>query len=125
LGFKDSQFDKVVCVQNGISAFNLEPKELIAEALRVTREGGSVILSSYAERFWADQRAWFRSQAEHGLIGEIDEENTGKGLIVSKDGFRTATVTAQNFRMIASEFGLVPLMTEIDGSSLFCELRKT
>jgi 2-polyprenyl-6-hydroxyphenyl methylase/3-demethylubiquinone-9 3-methyltransferase len=124
LGFKEEQFDKVVCVQNGISALSLEKKELIAEALRVTRKGGSVLLSSYAERFWEDRLTWFRLQAEHGLIGEIDEENTGEGLIMCKDGFKSTTVTAQNFRALASEFGLVPLMTEVDGSSLFCELRK-
>jgi len=124
LGFKDGQFDKVICMQNGISAFNLEKKELIAEALRVTRKGASVLLSSYAERFWEDRLAWFRLQAEHGLIGEIDEENTGEGLIMCKDGFKSTTVSAQNFRALASEFGLIPLVTEVDGSSLFCELRK-
>jgi SAM-dependent methyltransferase/uncharacterized RDD family membrane protein YckC len=124
LGFKDGQFDKVVCVQNGISAFNLEQKALIAEALRVTRPGGSVLLSSYAERFWEDRLTWFRLQAEHRLTGEIDEENTREGLIVCKDGFKSHTVTAQDFRALTSEFGLVPLVTEVDGSSLFCELRK-
>lgn len=124
LGFKDGQFDKVVCVQNGISAFQMEQKALIAEALRVTRPSGSVLLSSYAERFWEDRIGWFRLQAEHGLIGEIDEETTGKGVIACKDGFRATTVTADDFRTLASELGLVPLVTEVDGSSLFCELRK-
>jgi uncharacterized RDD family membrane protein YckC/SAM-dependent methyltransferase len=124
LGFKDGQFDKVICVQNGISAFNLEKKVLIAEALRVTCPGGSVFLSSYAERFWEDRLAWFRLQAEHGLIGEIDEDATGEGKIVCKDGFKSSTVTAHDFRTIASEFGHVPFVTEVDDSSLFCELRK-
>ena len=73
---------------------------------------------------WEDRLTWFRLQAEHGLIGEIDEEHTGKGLIVCKDGFISRTVSAQDFRAIASEFGLVPLVTEVDGSSLFCEFRK-
>ena len=125
MGFKDDQFDKVVCVQNGISAFLLEKKVLIAEALRVTRPGGSVFLSSYAERFWEDRIAWFRIQAEHGLIGEIDEEATGEGFIFCKDGFKSTTITAQDFRALASEYGLVPMVTEVDGSSLFCELRKS
>jgi uncharacterized RDD family membrane protein YckC/SAM-dependent methyltransferase len=125
LGFKDGQFDKVICVQNGISAFKLEKKALIAEALRVTCPGSSVFLSSYAERFWDDRLAWFRLQAEHGLIGEIDESATGEGQIVCKDGFKSTGVTAQKFRALASEFGLVPVVTEVDGSSLFCELRKS
>lgn len=124
LGFRDGRFDKVICVQNGISAFQLEQKTLIAEALRVTRSGGSVLLSSYAERFWEDRLGWFKLQAEHGLIGEIDEETTGNGLIVCKDGFRSTTINADDFRALASEFGLVPIVTEVDGSSLFCELRK-
>jgi uncharacterized RDD family membrane protein YckC/SAM-dependent methyltransferase len=125
LGFKDGRFDKVVCIQNGISAFQLEEKELIAEALRVTKTGGSVLLSSYAERFWEDRLGWFRIQAEHGLIGEIDETETGRGVIVCKDGFKATTVNAENFRALASEFGIVPIVTEVDGSSLFCELRKS
>ena len=58
------------------------------------------------------------------LEAEIDEKNTGEGLIVCKDGFKAKTVTAQEFRTLASEFGLVPIVTEVDGSSLFCELRK-
>ncbi len=124
MGFKDNQFDKVVCVQNGISAFKLDPKAVLAEALRVTRPGGSVLLSSYANRFWEDRLEWFRLQSEHGLIGEIDEEATREGVIVCKDGFRATTVTAEEFRTLASEFGLIPVVTEVDGSSLFCELHK-
>ncbi|MGD8537799.1 MAG: class I SAM-dependent methyltransferase [Candidatus Aminicenantes bacterium] len=124
LGFKDGQFDKVVCVQNGICAFQMEPKILISEALRVTSPGGSVFLSSYAERFWDDRLSWFKLQAEHGLIGEIDEEATCNGLVVCKDGFRATTVAADDFRALASDLGLVPVVTEVDGSSLFCELQK-
>jgi SAM-dependent methyltransferase/uncharacterized RDD family membrane protein YckC len=124
MGFKDNQFDKVVCMQNGISAFNLNPKELVAEALRVTRPGGSVLLSSYTENFWEDRLEWFRLQSEHGLIGEIDEEATGAGVIVCKDGFRATTFRADEFRALALEFGLIPVVTEVDSSSLFCELHK-
>jgi 2-polyprenyl-6-hydroxyphenyl methylase/3-demethylubiquinone-9 3-methyltransferase len=124
LGFKDGQFDKVVCVQNGISAFQLDRKTLVRESLRVTCPDGSVFLSSYAERFWEDRLAWFRLQSEHGLIGEIDEEATGKGIIACKDGFKSTTVNVDDFRTLASEFGLVPIVTEVDGSCLFCELRK-
>lgn len=124
LGFKDNQFDKVVCVQNGISAFKLDQDALVSEALRVTRPGGSVLLSSYAERFWEDRLEWFRLQSEHGLIGEIDEEATGNGVIVCRDGFRATTVTAGEFRALASGFNLNPVITEVDGSSLFCELSK-
>ena len=47
LGFRDRVFDVVVCIQNGISAFKVDRRALIAEAIRVTRPGGSVLFSSY------------------------------------------------------------------------------
>jgi len=48
LGFPDRTFDRVICIQNGISAFHVDSRILIREAVRVTRPGGSVIFSSYA-----------------------------------------------------------------------------
>jgi 2-polyprenyl-6-hydroxyphenyl methylase/3-demethylubiquinone-9 3-methyltransferase len=123
LGFVDQTFDVVACIQNGISAFRVERRELVLEAVRVTRSGGTVLFSSYAERFWDDRLDWFRIQSEHGLIGEIDEDATGNGTIVCHDGFRAETVGADDFR------GLVPELTrsleirEVDGSSIFFELK--
>lgn len=51
LGFADATFDVVVCIQNGISAFKVDQRDLIRESVRVTRAGGMVLLSTYAERF--------------------------------------------------------------------------
>mgnify|MGYP001828858355 CR=1 FL=1 len=122
LPFAGGSFDLVVCVQNGISAFKVPPRRLIDEALRVTRRGGSVLFSSYAERFWESRLDWFRAQAAHGLIGEIDERATGDGVIVCRDGFRASTAGPREFEEWMAGRGLTWRTVEVDGSSLFCEI---
>jgi ubiquinone/menaquinone biosynthesis C-methylase UbiE len=123
LGFKQRQFDVIVCIQNGISAFNVDQRNLIEEAMRVTHSGGTVLFSSYSERFWEDRLEWFRIQSEQGLIGEIDDNATGNGVIVCKDGFRASTVGPRDFLSLISGSGVDPLITEVDNSSVFYEIR--
>ncbi|HUV35776.1 MAG TPA: class I SAM-dependent methyltransferase [Patescibacteria group bacterium] len=122
LGFADGVFDCVVCVQNGISAFRVDERRLIGEAVRVTRPGGTILLSSYAEAFWDHRLAWFRIQADEGLIGEIDEERTGRGQIVCRDGFTATTFGPERFRELTASIGVDARMIEVDGSSIFCEI---
>jgi 2-polyprenyl-6-hydroxyphenyl methylase/3-demethylubiquinone-9 3-methyltransferase len=122
LGFRQRQFDLVICIQNGISALKVNPRQLLEEAMRVTRAGGTVLFSSYARRFWNDRLEWFRIQSAHGLVGEIDEAATGHGVIVCKDGFRTSTFGPDDFIALASNFGVTPKITEVDNSSIFCEI---
>jgi 2-polyprenyl-6-hydroxyphenyl methylase/3-demethylubiquinone-9 3-methyltransferase len=122
MGFTAGIFDLVVCIQNGISAFGIDPSLLVREAVRVTRPGGRVLFSSYAERFWPHRLEWFKVQADHGLIGEIDLQATGDGVIVCRDGFRATTVGPEDFRKLAEEVGIEPSLVEVGGSSLFCEL---
>ncbi len=122
LGFADRQFDLVVCIQNGISAFHVDQVTLIQEAMRVTRPGGRVLFSSYSEKLWDDRLAWFKIQAEHKLLGEIDLEATGNGVIVCKDGFHATTVSADDFRRLTSALHITPHIVEIDQSSIFCEI---
>jgi 2-polyprenyl-6-hydroxyphenyl methylase/3-demethylubiquinone-9 3-methyltransferase len=124
LPFAGASFDLVVCIQNGVSALDVEPQRLIDEALRVTRRGGRVLLSSYAERFWDDRLRWFRAQAARGLIGEIDEEKTRDGVIVCRDGFRATTAGPREFAEWLAGRGLAWRTTEVDGSSLFCEIER-
>ena len=80
------------------------------------------MLSSYSEQFWPDRLEWFARQAQLGLLGEIDWNATGEGVIVCKDGFRTTTFSEADFIALASKLGVDPVITEVDGSSLFCEL---
>ena len=122
LAFPDSAFDGVVCVQNGICAFGVDQRELLREALRVTRPGGRVLFSTYAERFWPERLEWFESQAALGLVGAIDHERTGSGTIVCKDGFHARSLSPEELRRLAEGLGLEPVVTEVDGSSVFCEM---
>jgi 2-polyprenyl-6-hydroxyphenyl methylase/3-demethylubiquinone-9 3-methyltransferase len=122
LGFQDRQFDVSVCIQNGISAFHVDMRSLIYEVVRVTRSGGLVLFSSYSDQFWEDRLEWFQIQADHGLIGEIDYDATGDGVIVCKDGFKASTVRPEEFISLVSDLGVVPRITEVDGSSIFCEI---
>jgi len=116
-------FDVVVCIQNGLSAFQVDQSEVVREALRVLRPGGTAFFSSYAERFWPDRLEWFRIQADHGLIGEIDEEATGAGVIVCRDGFRATTLGPRDFESLAQGPHRSVDIVEVDGSSLFCVVR--
>ena len=122
-GFKDHQFDAVVCIQNGISAFKVNQQKLVEEAIRVTRKGGQVFFSSYFEKFWNHRMEWFQIQSKHNLIGEIDYDKTGNGVIICKDGFKAVTVTKDDFISLTLNTGIVPEIFEVDDSSIFCVLK--
>ncbi len=123
LAFRPCSFDVVVCAQNGVCAFHLDPAALIVEALRVVRPQGRVLFSSYAERFWPDRLAWFELQAAAGLVGRIDQAATRPGLIVCADGFSVGTMTGADFERLCERLRVTPTLTEVDGSSLVCEIR--
>jgi 2-polyprenyl-6-hydroxyphenyl methylase/3-demethylubiquinone-9 3-methyltransferase len=124
LNFPAASFDTVVCVQNGICAFGVDQRRLVEEALRVTRPGGIVLLSSYSERFWPHRLAWFEAQAAAGLLGEVDYESSRDGIIVCRDGFRAGSLSADSARSLCAAFGIEPVVTEVDGSSIFYALRR-
>lgn len=123
LAFQCDVFDVVVCVQNGISAFKVDPRRLIETSMQVTKPGGFVLLSSYSEAFWEARLQWFELQAERGLIGEIDHQRTGDGVIICKDGFRATTFTPGRFATLCSSIGVGFQLVEVDHSSLFCEIQ--
>jgi 2-polyprenyl-6-hydroxyphenyl methylase/3-demethylubiquinone-9 3-methyltransferase len=124
LNFADNSFDVVLCLQNGISAFHREQRTLLLETLRVCKPGGIALFSTYAEKFWPDRLEWFELQAGAGLLGEIDRERTGNGFIACKDGFTATTITPDQFRLLAASLPASLTLIEVDGSSLFCILRK-
>jgi SAM-dependent methyltransferase len=123
LAFPPETFDLVCCVQNGISAFHVDRRQLIMAAVGVTRPGGRVLFSSYAEPFWEDRLDWFRLQARHGLLGAIDEAATGRGVIVCKDGFTATTVTPDQFRSLSQGLGEAATVDIVAASSVFCDIR--
>jgi ubiquinone/menaquinone biosynthesis C-methylase UbiE len=122
LGFSDNKFDLVFCVQNGISALGIEPDLLIRNALRVTKPNGKVIVSSYSNKFWEDRLKWFKIQADHSLVGEIDYNLTREGMIICKDGFKATTFNKNQFKKLLSEIGNEYKIYEIDESSIFYEI---
>lgn len=123
LALRANIFDIAVCIQNGLSAFKVDERQVVQEALRVLRPGGTAFFSSYAERFWPDRLEWFQIQADHGLIGEIDESATGGGVIVCRDGFRATTLGPSEFEALANGPGRSVDIREVDESSLFCVVR--
>jgi 2-polyprenyl-6-hydroxyphenyl methylase/3-demethylubiquinone-9 3-methyltransferase len=122
LAFSDWTFDLVACIQNGISAFHVDQKELIREAIRVAKPGGVVLFSSYSDKFWNDRLQWFRLQSEAGLLGELDPEKTGDGVIVCKNGFTGTTVRPEQFLSLTAGLNVDVELVEVDESSLFCEI---
>jgi len=124
MGFCPCAFDVVFCIQNGISAFGVHKKRLIAESLRVAKNNGIILFSSYSPKIWEDRLDWFRKQSRIGLLGEIDEEKTRDGTIVCKDGFRATTVSGDQFIELFDEFKLNACIIEVDESSIFCQVVK-
>ena len=99
-------------------------ENLIAESLRVTKENGIILFSSYSPKVWEARLDWFRKQSQFGLIGEIDEEKTCDGTIVCRDDFRATTVSSDQFIELSNEFGLNASIMEVDKSSIFCKVIK-
>jgi 2-polyprenyl-6-hydroxyphenyl methylase/3-demethylubiquinone-9 3-methyltransferase len=82
------------------------------------------MFSTYSEKFWQPRLDWFEKQAELGLLGKIDYQKTGGGIIVCHDGFTATTVSPDEFRSICSEAKADFELREVDDSSLFCLLTK-
>jgi 2-polyprenyl-6-hydroxyphenyl methylase/3-demethylubiquinone-9 3-methyltransferase len=121
LAFPEAVFDAVLCVQNGISAFGVDRQRLVAEAVRVTREGGVVLFSTYSPLIWPDRLDWFRAQSRAGLLGELDESRSMDGMVVCRDGFRSEAVSGAELRTLFERVDQEARVYEVDGSSLFGE----
>ncbi|MCX6234054.1 MAG: class I SAM-dependent methyltransferase [Bacteroidetes bacterium] len=123
LAFPDNMFDVVVCIQNGISAFHVDQELLIRESIRVTKNGGKVLFSSYSEKIWQQRLEWFHRQSAAGLLGEIDTNKTREGTIVCHDGFTATTVGPEQFKTLTKPIKNIKVnIVEVDESSLFCEI---
>ncbi|MBN1200122.1 MAG: class I SAM-dependent methyltransferase [Bacteroidales bacterium] len=121
--FPDEAFDVVLCLQNGISAFHVDMRKLILEAIRVTRKGGIILFSSYSGKLWKERLKWFQLQSDAGLLGIIDYEKTRNGKIVCEDGFTATTVDDKKFHQLISGIsGIHASVTEIDESIIFLKI---
>jgi 2-polyprenyl-6-hydroxyphenyl methylase/3-demethylubiquinone-9 3-methyltransferase len=99
------------------------PGWLLQECLRIVRPGGHVLLSSYAPGFWDHRLNWFRRQAREGLLGPIDEDATGNGEIVCRDGFRATTFSPEAFGALARDLDVPAKIETVDESSIFCDIQ--
>ena len=122
LSFRGHTFDCVVCIQNGISAFHVDPRLLISESLRIAKPKSLILFSTYAAKFWEERLKWFQLQSETGLLGEIDYDKTKEGVIICKDGFTATTVDQDGFSKLTKEINATVRIEEVDESSLFCEI---
>lgn len=119
----DETFDVVLCLQNGLSAMKGDPENLVRRSLRVLAPGGTAFFSSYSPKFWEHRLAWFQEQAEKGLLGEIDMENTGNGRIVCKDGFTATTFDRGEMERLGKASEYPYRVKEVKDSSIFLILR--
>ncbi len=122
LAFLPAAFDLVYCPQNGISAFHCDPRSLIASSLDLVAPGGKALFFSYADAFWPHRLAWFRIQAAHGLIGEIDEGATGDAVIVCRDGFTATTVSPDRFAELTRGLGASVQVSVLHDASVVCSI---
>jgi len=122
--FNDNSFDKVLCLQNGLSAFHIDKKSLIKESLRVVKPGGLLLFSSYSYKIWDARLEWFEKQSDAGLLGKIDYEKTKDGIIVCEDGFSATTINESEFHNLMDGLDVEYNLVEIDKSSLFCKIIK-
>ena len=63
-------------------------------------------------------------EAEKGLLGEIDMEQTKGGVIICKDGFRATTHSPEDMDSIGKASGVKYEITEVDESSIFLIVTK-
>ena len=121
----DRRFDVALCLQNGLSAVRAEAPELLtAKVLKALKMGGKAYFSTYHPRFWEHRLAWFKEQAEKGLLGELDMEKCKDGVLVCKDGFRATTQSAEDLERIGCASGYRWQISEVDDSSLFLVIEK-
>lgn len=120
----DTEFNIVLCLQNGLSAMKGNPLHLIKQCMNMLTPGGRSYFSTYSEKFWEHRLQWFLEQAAEGLLGEIDLHKTKDGVIVCKDGFTATTFSEADLERLGEESGYPYRIEEIDESSLFLILDK-
>jgi len=117
-------FQAVLCLQNALSSMKVEPFSYVKKIMTLLSPGGRVWISTYSPKFWSHRLLWFQEQAEKGLLGEIDMEQTKDGTIVCKDGFRAITHSQKQLAEIGEASGYPYEVKEVDESSSFLLITK-
>jgi len=123
LGY-ESEFDVVICLQNGLSAIKGNAQNLVGKGILALVPGGTAFFSTYSRKFWEHRLEWFKEQSEKGLLGEIDWDRTKDGVIACKDGFLATTFSREDLAGIGEKSGCPYRIEEVDESSLFLVLKK-
>jgi len=114
----DRNFNVILCLQNALSAMRANTS-VIDHMIKLLAPGGMAYFSSYSAKFWEWRLKWFEEQADKGLLGKIDYDQTKDGVIVCKDGFRAITHSPEQLRKIGEKSGLPYRIEEVDESSVF------
>jgi len=120
----ETPFESVLCLQNALSAMKVEPFSYVKKIMALLTSGGRAFISTYSAKFWPHRLNWFLEQAEKGLLGEIDLEQTKDGVIVGKDGFRAVTHTSEQLNEIGKASGHFYELREVGESSVFLVITK-
>lgn len=120
----DRTFNVILCLQNALSAMRANTS-VIDHIIKLLEPGGTAYFSSYSAKFWEWRLKWFEEQADKGLLGEIDYDQTKDSVIVCKDGFRAITHSPEQLRKIGERIGLPYQIEEVDGSSIFLMIQNT
>ena len=123
-GAFEAPFDAVLCLQNALSSMKVEPFSFVKKIMTLLSPGGKAWISTYSAKFWPHRLAWFKEQAEKGLLGEIDLEQTKDGVIVCKDGFRAVTHSPEQLTEFGKASGYPYEVYEVDSSSVFLVITK-
>lgn len=118
------KFDIALCLQNGLSAIRGNRRKLVDVTIKAIKKDGTAYFSTYSDKFWDHRLAWFIEQSEKGLIGQIDFEKTGSGIISCYDGFKAYTLSKKELSDIGEETGYEYDIKEVDDSSLFLIITK-
>lgn len=119
----EERFDVVLCLQNALSAMRAN-STLIQNTIDLLIPGGTLYISTYSANFWDWRLKWFEEQAQKGLLGEIDYEQTKDGVIICKDGFRATTHSREDLDKIGASSNFPYRIEEVDQSSLFLIIEK-
>ena len=120
----DRLFDVVLLLQNGLSAIRAT-EEVITKIMGLAAPGGTIYFSTYSPHFWEQRMLWFEEQAQKGLLGQLDYDRCADGVIVCKDGFRSTSQSAEDYRKIGEASGYPYEIQEVGDSSLFLIIHKS
>ena len=84
---RDGAFDGVLCVQASLGNFGDRKEAAIAEARRVLRPGGVLLLTVYAETALPDRLEWYRRLEGNERFGWIDPARSRGNLVVTTTGW--------------------------------------